>query len=205
LHLRKDKNTPGTTYQVNPRVEPVRPSTVDPPASLLLSHSIRTLTLTLAIPVEMASPPRSPPRSGYLRRSWTMSLATFEAALDGVSIYPCRFEVPRLSCSCASPTAPRLCGFSIDLRRFGIPRRVVLLTALAGGGAWLAPAWPRLDATMISTRYTQLSLSSLLSTPSTLSSGYCSIYGLCFCYLLALICCAGASPKPTAAMPLACL
>jgi hypothetical protein len=94
----------------------------------------------------MASPPRSPPRSGYLRRSWTSLLVAFEAVLDGASICPCRFEVPRLSCSCASPTVPRVCGFGIDLRRSGIPGCVVLLTALSGGGAWLAPAWPRFGA-----------------------------------------------------------
>jgi hypothetical protein len=101
---------------------------------------------SLAILVAMASPPRSPPRSGYLRRSWTSSLVAFEVALDGATIYPRRFEVPRPTCSCASPTAPRVCGFGIDLRWSGIPGRVVLLAALSGGGAWLAPAWPRFGA-----------------------------------------------------------
>jgi hypothetical protein len=77
---------------------------------------------------------------------------------------------------------------------------LVLLPALAGGGAWLAPAWPRfgtvvaglcqrasMDAAMRFTRYTLLSLSFLLSIHSTLRSSYSLIYKLCCCFLLVML------------------
>ena len=117
---------------------PERSLTRPPPRARVL-----TLTLELWRP---ASPSLSPLDSGELRRTWPPPWCAIDAALDGASIYPRRFDAGDLVLSSSTPSGARVTGSwrsccSQGSRRDGA---AVGLAAVVWGAAALVGAWPGL-------------------------------------------------------------
>jgi hypothetical protein len=122
----------------------------------------------------------------------------FEAALNSAMIYPHRFEVPRLSCSCASPTAPRVCGFGVDLPQSGI----LDVWCYSSPSLVVVHGWPVPPCRHGHRQVTLHPSSTPLSTPSSPSARALPIdsYMCMLLLLLFLLCLLDALPMPTAAI-----